>query len=110
MKAYAVALGMAVSVLTGHALAQEKRAVAIYDSTEIALDRYTVIKRLGVQNRRSAFYIRSSRDVETATRALLDEAARLGADALVNLHCLAQSDRPDGAGYYCYGNAIKLKQ
>lgn len=110
MRILAVALAFATAVVAGHALAQERREVVIYDSTQIALDRYTVIERLGVQDRKSAFFIRSYRDVGAATDALLAEAARAGADGLVNLHCLGQSDQPNGVGYYCYGNAIKLKR
>ena len=91
------------------ALAQERPPVPIYDSTQIALDRYTVVKRLGVQGWRSGYYIESYRDVATAAEALLAQAAQLGADGLVNVYCLDRSDRLKGDGYYCYGNAIKLK-
>jgi hypothetical protein len=111
MKAWTVAAGVALfGACVGHALAQDSRAVPIYDSTQIALDRYTVVKRLGVQDWRSAFSIPSYRDATAATQALLAEAARLGADGLVNLHCLSQSDRLNRSGYFCYGNAIKLKK
>ena len=89
--------------------AQERPPVAIYDSTQIALDRYTVVKRLGVQGWRSGYYIASYRDAAAASDALLAQAAQLGADGLVNVYCLDRSDRLKGEGYYCYGNAIKLK-
>ncbi len=101
-----LALAMCSSV---NALAQEQRAVPIYDSTQIALDRYTVIERLGVQGWRSGYYIESYRDAATAAEALVARAAHLGADGLVNVYCLDRSDRLKGEGYYCYGNAIKLK-
>jgi hypothetical protein len=85
-------------------------AVPVYDSTEIALDRYTVVKRLGVEDWRSAFRIPSYGDEESARRALLVEAARVRADGVINLHCLSKTDRIfNPSGYYCYGNAIKLK-
>jgi uncharacterized protein YbjQ (UPF0145 family) len=112
MKPSFAALGIAVLVgsVSADLAAQTRPAVPIYDSTEVALDRYTVVKRLGVQGWRSAFHIPSYRDAATATEALLAEAAQLGADGIVNLHCLDRSDRWRGEGYYCYGNAIKLKQ
>jgi len=110
MKARVIALSIAALIVTGQALAQDRRAVAVYDSTQIALDRYTVIKRLGIQDWRSAFSIRSYGDAVAATDALLAEAERLGADGLVNLHCVSQSDMPPGRGYYCYANAIRVKQ
>jgi uncharacterized protein YbjQ (UPF0145 family) len=112
MKQWFVALGLATfaSVLSAHSAAQTRPGVPIYDATQIALDRYTVVKRLGVQGWRSGYFIESYRDAQTAAEALLQEAARLGADGLINLYCLNRSDRLSGDGYYCYGNAIKLKQ
>ena len=81
-----------------------------YDATQLALDRYTVVKRLGVQSWRSAFYIPGYPDEPSARRAALTEAAQAHADGVINVHCLGQTDalfRP--RGYYCYGNAIRLK-
>ena len=101
------AVGMLFSI---NATAQAQPAVAVYDATQIALDRYTVIKRLGVQGWRSGYYIPSYANATSAAQALLEEAARLGADGIVNLYCLNRSDRFRGEGYYCYGNAVKLKQ
>jgi hypothetical protein len=111
MKTCFVAIGMAslLILLSSAPAAQTRPAVPVYDSTQVALDRYTVIRRLGVQGWRSGYYIPSYADAATAVEALLEEAARLGADGLVNLYCLDRSDRLRGAGYYCYGNAIKLK-
>ena len=86
-------------------------AVPIYDSTQVALDRYTVMKRLGIADRRSAFRITGYGDLESAQAALVNEAARLGADGVINLACFDQTDRIfNPAGYFCYGNAIKIKK
>jgi hypothetical protein len=85
--------------------------VPVYDSTQIALGHYTVIKRLWVEGWRSAFWVPAYRDEAGAKRALLKEAANLGADAVVNLHCLGRTDALfNPSGYYCYGNAIKLRK
>lgn len=82
----------------------------VYDSTQIALDRYTVIRRLPVDGWRSAFGVPGHRDEAGARRALLNAAAGLGADGVINLHCLGQTDALfNPSGYYCYGNAIRLK-
>jgi hypothetical protein len=112
MRPPTAALGIAAFAIlfSATSAAQERRAVPVYDSTQVALDRYTVIKRLGVQGWRSGYYIPSYDDATAAAEALLAEAAGLGADGLVNLYCLDRSDRLKGDGYYCYGNAIKLKQ
>jgi uncharacterized protein YbjQ (UPF0145 family) len=93
------------------AAAPYPREVPIYDSTQLALDRYTVVKRIGVQDWQSAFSIRGHGSPEAARQALVNEAARLGADGLINLTCF---DQTDGIfrqqGYFCYGNAIKVRK
>jgi hypothetical protein len=84
--------------------------VAIYDSTQLALDHYVVIERIGVQGWRSAFGIGGHRDEASARGAVLAEAARVRADGVINLHCLGQTDGLfNSSGFYCYGNAIRLK-
>jgi hypothetical protein len=90
--------------------AQSAGTVPIYDATQVAIDRYTVIARLGVQDSQSAFRIRGHSDLESAQRALVSDAARRGADGVINLTCFDQTDRIfNPAGYYCYGNAIKIR-
>ena len=112
MKLLSIVLtGFALALSAGGSPAQNAvTPVRVYDSTQIALDSYAVIKRLPVQKWKSAFWIGGYRDEAAARQALLNEAGRLGADGVVNLHCLSQTDRFfNPAGYYCYGNAIKLK-
>ena len=83
----------------------------VYDSTQIALGSYIVIKRLWVEGWRSALGVPHYRDEKAARAALLDEAARVGADAVVNLFCLGRTDALfNPTGYYCYGNAIRFKK
>jgi hypothetical protein len=106
----ALCLAAFASLVTGNSAAQGGPSLPIYDSTQVALDRYTVLKRLGVQGWKSGYTIPSYRDATSAAEALLAEAAGLGADGIVNLYCLDRSDRWKGDGYYCYGNAIKLKK
>ena len=103
---------LAAALAGGAAAAQTSdAAVPIYDSTQVAFDRYTVVRRLGITGWESAFRIRGHADLESAQRALTSEAARFGADGVVNLICFDQTDRIfRPAGYFCYGNAIKLKK
>ena len=106
------AFGMTLALLCAAAGATTSTAprVAVYDATEIAFDSYTVIKRLGVDGWRSAFGIRGYPDEARARDALLAEAAQAGADGVINLYCLGETDRLfNKSGYYCYGNAIRLK-
>jgi len=111
MKTLRRILVSSVLALTCHgALAQASNPVPIYDSTQIPFDRYTVVKRIWVQDWRSAFWIPGERDEAAAQRALLSEAARVNADGVINLKCLDQTDNIfKRSGYYCYGNAIRLK-
>ena len=83
----------------------------IYAPGELAYARYTVIKRLWVETPRSAFYVRAHADSGDAISELVNEATRIGADGVVNLHCLNGGQfMQDAAAWFCYGNAIKLKQ
>ena len=84
--------------------------VPVYDATQLALDRYAVVKRLGVQNWRSAFGIKGYAELAAAQQSVLEEAKLAGADGVINLTCFDQTDAIfNPAGYYCYGNAIKLR-
>jgi hypothetical protein len=85
--------------------------VPIYDATQVAYGSYTIVKRVWVSTWRSAFLVGGSPSVEGARQAVVDEAARAGADAVVNLTCM---DRTDSAvsprGHYCYGDAVRTKR
>lgn len=85
----------------------------VYTPGELPLARYTVLKRLWVETPESAFYIRTHADSGAAIAALVGEATRIGADGVVNLHCLNGGQFTmqslQQRGWYCYGNAIKLK-
>ena len=103
---------IASAALSGAApLYAATQRVTVYDSTQLALHRYTVVKRIGVEDWQSAFRIRGHETLAAARQTLLREAVRLEADGLINVTCF---DRTDGMfkqqGYFCYGNAIRLKK
>jgi hypothetical protein len=84
--------------------------VPIYDPTQVALNGYTVVERVGVQGWRAAFGIPGHATLEDARSAVLADAARAGADGVTDLVCMSRTDslfKP--SGYYCYANAIRLK-
>ena len=90
--------------------AAQSGAPRVYKVGEITLDRYTVIDRIWVGSLRTAFWLPTHADEPSAIEAVMSEAARLGADGVVNLHCL--NDRgglPPLMGHFCYANAIKLR-
>jgi hypothetical protein len=99
----AALVGMAAS--TGCA---QNPAVRVYDTGELTLDRYTVLERLWTGTWRASFWVPTYDDPSSAIAALTAKAAELGADGVVNLHCVNDAGAW-GAGYYCYGLAIKLK-
>src|SRR5687767_7146807 len=89
----AAAAGIAFAVLPLLAAAQTSlRTVPVYDSTQIALAGYSVIKRVGVDDWSSSFRIRGHQDLASAQQAVIGEAARVGADGVVNLTCFDQTD------------------
>jgi len=105
-------LAIALGTVMGIANAADA-PLKVYSPGELPLARYTVIERLWVQMPESAFYIREHADSGAAITALVDEATRIGADGVVNLHCLNGGQITprlfQQPGWYCYGNAIKLK-
>ncbi len=110
MKSYLAALAvMAVSVPVPAAepAPADVAPAKLYAVGTLTPSRYTVIDRLWVARWRTAFDVPTQPNAAGATRELLAEAARVGGDGVVNLHCLARE--PGGAAYYCYGNVIKLK-
>jgi hypothetical protein len=83
--------------------------LAVYDATQLAHGSYVVVERIGIDTWKSAFGIGGYRDEPSARNAVLAQAARAGADGVINLHCLGQTDGMfNSSGYYCYGNAIRL--
>ena len=104
----------ALALLIGYisiAAAQGGAGPRVYQVGEITFDRYTVLERIWVGSWRSAFSVPTRADEQGAVAALKEEAARLGADGMVNLHCLNDESGGlfGGKGHYCYANAIKLK-
>ncbi|MBM3356780.1 MAG: hypothetical protein FJY54_03535 [Betaproteobacteria bacterium] len=91
------------------AAAQPAAPIRVFDTGELTLDRYTVVRRVWADTWRSAFWIPGQPDAGAAIAALGAEAARAGADAIVNVHCLNDEGAWFSRGYYCYGLAIKLR-
>jgi len=101
-------LGCALWVTASLALGADAAQVKVFDATQLTQDRYTVVTRIWTQSWRSAFWVPEYDKVEDAIEALTSKAADAGANGVINLHCLYDKDGW-GAGYFCYGLAIKLK-
>ena len=99
-----------LSIAGVNATAQDRAdapAVRVYDATELALHRYTVVKRLWAGTWRASFWVPSYDDAPAALKALTDKAADLEADGVTNVHCV--SEDAGAGGFFCYGLAIRLK-
>jgi len=81
----------------------ETPPVRVFDAGELPSYRYTVVERIWTGTLRTLYWLPGHDDAGAAVAALTDKARSLGADGVVNLHCLK-----DGS-YYCYGLAIRLK-
>ena len=114
----ALVAGAAYVLCAGAGIAQsdvEQRAadVKIYDLGEISSSRYEVVGRPWVDSWRSAFWVPTFPSQEQAIVALQTEAARRGADGLLNVNCLDQgrwnwSSNTEPA-FLCYGIAIRVR-
>jgi hypothetical protein len=110
MKAADVAIAVACTALASGAFAAPSDRVTVYDATQLAHDSYVVVERIGVDRWKSAFGIGGYRDEPSARNAVLARAQRVGADGVINLYCLGQTDGLfNSSGHYCYGNAIRVK-
>ena len=84
--------------------------IKIYEPGILTRDRYEIVTRLWVESWRSAFHVPSHADRPAAIAGLKAEAARLGANALTNVACLADDSPLWGSGpHFCYALAIKVK-
>jgi len=109
MRKFAAVMCLVLLPLASPVIAAEPEApLRVFDAGELTLDRYTVVKRLWTGTLSSAFWISAYDDAAGAITALTSEARSLGADGVVNLHCL-NDNTGLGGGYICYGLAIKLK-
>ncbi len=114
----ATVAALACALCAGAAVAQtgvEQRAPQLktYALGEIDASRYEVVARLWGDSWRSAFWVPTFPDQDQAVAALHTEAARRGADGLVNVNCLDQgrwtwSSNTEPA-FLCYGIAIRAR-
>jgi len=97
-----------LAIVGASAMAQDRTpTVRVYDATELALQRYTVVKRLWAGTWHASFWVSSYDDVPAALRALTEKAADLEADGVTNVNCVSEA-AGDG-GFFCYGLAIKIR-
>ena len=112
---FSVLVALAVYLLSaGTSIAQgnvEKRApeVKIYKLGDPNTSQYEVVSRPWVDSWRSAFWVPTYPSEEQAIAALQTEAARRGADGLMNVSCLNQGRPNTEPAVLCYGIGIRLR-
>jgi uncharacterized protein YbjQ (UPF0145 family) len=88
--------------------------VKVYGPSELSTNQYDVVSRIWADSWKTAWRLPTYADEETATASLRAEAARLGADGLVNVGCLKQAPSTwfgsAEPSILCYGNAIRMRR
>ena len=89
----------------------EKRApgIKIYTLADPNTSQYEVVSRPWVDSWRSALRVPTYPSEEQAIAALQTEAARQGADGLMNVICLNQGHPNSAPAILCYGIGIRLR-
>ena len=109
-----IALAAAASWATPGAAAPDTArsadSVRIFNPADVPPGRYEIVKRLWVESWRSAFRVPEHDAPSAALAEIRAQAAELGADGIVHLHCL----NDDGgfmsrSSHFCYANAVRLK-
>ena len=113
----AIAAGLLCASCAGAGLAQGAAPpgasdVRVYAIGELGISGYEVVSRLWSDSWRASFRVPTFPTAAEATAALQAEAARRGADGLINVSCRDQSPgrwlSRDAPAYLCYGLAIRV--
>lgn len=107
----AVAAGLLSACATTAQGDVEKRAseMKMYRLGDASVGPYEVVSRPWVDSTRSALRLPTFPTEEQAIAALRTEAARRGADGLLNVTCLDQNRPGAEPAFLCYGIGIKLQ-
>jgi hypothetical protein len=82
--------------------------VGVYESVTGAPQVRSVVKRLWIESKATAFFFPSYGSVEEGAADLRRAAARLGGDGVVNFGCYRMSDAA-GAPLRCNGTVVRFK-
>jgi uncharacterized protein YbjQ (UPF0145 family) len=93
--------------------AADAAEVRIYQSGQLSASQYEVVRHIWVDSWRTTYAMPAYPSEAEGIAALRTEAARLGADGLVNVICLDQGHSSwswgGGSTVLCYGNAIRVR-
>ncbi len=88
--------------------------VKIYGPGNLSVNQYEVVRRIWVDSWRSNFLLPTYPSEAEGIASMQAEAARLGADGLINVGCMDQGrlkwSLSSGPAITCYGNAIRVRR
>jgi hypothetical protein len=82
--------------------------VEVYRSMQLTPTRYTVVKRIWVDDWKSNLSYPSFEGEQAGIDALRREAAKVGANGIMNVICLDPSSGKSKSKLLCYGDAVKV--
>jgi hypothetical protein len=87
--------------------------VKVYEPEQLAQDQYELVRYLWVDSWRTAFWLPRASSEANGIASLQTEAARLGANGLINVSCRDQGhylwSRSREPAILCYANAIRVR-
>ena len=82
--------------------------VQVYRSMQLTPSRYTVVKRIWIDDWGSNVSYPSFDGEQAGVDAMKREAAKVGANGIMNVICLDPSSGKSKAKLLCYGDAVKV--
>jgi hypothetical protein len=82
--------------------------VQVYRSMQLTPSRYTVVKRIWIDDWHSNVSYPSFDKEQAGIDAMKREAARVGANGIMHVICLDPGSGKSTGGLLCYGDAVKV--
>jgi hypothetical protein len=82
--------------------------VEVYRSMQLTPSRYTVVKRIWIDDWRSNVGYPTFDGEQAGIDAMKREAAKVGANGIMNVICLDPSSGKSKDGLLCYADAVKV--
>jgi hypothetical protein len=108
----AVPAALAALLMSFGAAAADADKVTIHESVTSAPPHFTIIKRVWVEDWRSAFFVPTYRSQEEAAAAFRRHAASLGGDGVINFGCynrVISPNPPPGSPLSCNGTIVRFR-
>jgi hypothetical protein len=116
---FSALVAVAICVLSGCASAprsgveRQTAEIKVYEPAQLAQGQYELVRHLWVDSWRTAFWLPTYSSEAAGIASLQAEAARLGANGLVNVSCRDQGhhiwSRSREPSILCYGDAIRVR-